>query len=191
MEGNHDTPPKTTGNEYDRTLAEYEANLLFPTEKYAGKNVLEIGAGKHLAFSKEAAKKGISVISLNPELKHAEMRGYVGQIDGKTVAGDGLALPLKDNSVDAVTAYESVPRYLDTVEDINRSFLEMMRVLKPGGTAYVGYKEQSWKEPRIQACYTALKNTGHEVRVEEKRFIHPDTHLPFTFKVLHITKKAG
>ncbi|HUQ85712.1 MAG TPA: class I SAM-dependent methyltransferase [Candidatus Limnocylindrales bacterium] len=191
MEGNSESlPPRTTSDIHDRPLAEYEDRLKFPTEEYKGKTVLDIGSGKELKFARQAAKKGVKVISINPELRSPDIRRNLGhplkrrvlnkiyhtpQPDERTVAAVGQDLPIRDNSIDAITAVESVPRYLKEEEDIRNAFTEMIRVLKPGGIAYVGYGEKAWNERYINATYESLKKDGHNVTVNETRYYDPRT----------------
>lgn len=53
----------------------------------------------------------------------------------KVIGGDATAIPLRDNSVDAITMSCIASHLVD--EDITRAVSEQYRVLKPGGRLYV------------------------------------------------------
>lgn len=146
----------------DRDLKTYEYYLGINRTELEGKRILDIGSGisKRLGtaetFSKEAAKYGADVISMNPELQKPEIRetvrGEAGWLEKiilrekpgepwrkKSVAGIGQQLPFKDGSFDMVAALYSVPEYIieRRDEDWPLVFKEMLRVLDKDGKAVV------------------------------------------------------
>lgn len=129
----------------DNGLFAYEQYLNFPTEKYFGGKVLDIGAGYGERFNIEAASEGVEVISLNPELKREgarEMREEIMESKhadlAESIAGLAQELPFKNGTFDGVTSLCGVPRYLErSLAEYRQAFSEIMRVLKPGGQAYI------------------------------------------------------
>lgn len=140
----------------DRSLAQYEKELGFKIEDLKGKIVLDIGSGYHERFSKEAAKHGAVVVSINPNLKKLEFREAAKKgveltdpilkriVDKlrlwkwqeKSVAAKADELPFRNESFDKVLALFSVPYYSPkTKEEFRKVFDEALRVLKPGGEA--------------------------------------------------------
>lgn len=129
----------------DHDLFFYQWYLKFSAEDYQGGKILDVGSGFDETFAREAKKKGVEVISLNPALASKtdkERRGRsVKKKDSaevKSVAGLAQELPFKDNSFEAVTSLFSVPRFLeDKTSEYEAAFSEMIRVVKPGGKVYV------------------------------------------------------
>lgn len=113
-------------------------------------DVLDLGAGDHERFSREAGQHGINVVSLNPFLVRPIDRLQVktGQHyefpwtappetwQGQSVAGLAQELPFKEESFDTVVSCLAVPGYIET-QDYETILSEMNRVLKPGGVAYL------------------------------------------------------
>lgn len=131
----------------NRTL---EANLrqLDITLDDLGKTVLDIGSGRGERFAREAAKHGIRVFSLNPQLadlldrqkrkSYIEKDEWITYSDQKrTATGLAQSLPYADKTFDTVISAWAVPFNL-APEDYSVSFKEIYRVLKPGGRAFMG-----------------------------------------------------
>ncbi len=78
------------------------------------------------------------------ELKKAEKRGFSNVVFRQ---GDGLALPIEDNSFSAVT----ISFGLRNMADRAKALGEMLRVLKPGGELFV--LEFSQPDPRFRPFY--------------------------------------
>jgi SAM-dependent methyltransferase len=88
--------------------------------------VLDLACGSG-AMSRELAQQGRTVVGLDlspHELALARQRG-----PGPWIRGDGLALPFRDGSLDAVTSSMG----LVVITPLNRVMAEIARVLRPGG----------------------------------------------------------
>jgi SAM-dependent methyltransferase len=129
-----------------------------------GDRVIDVGcgAGRH-AF--ELYRRGTDVIAFDqdePELRavaemFAAMRaeGHVPESgSARTVHGDALALPFPDGHFDRVVASE----ILEHVPQDERAISELVRVLRPGGSAAVTVPRW-WPE---KVCW-ALSDAYHQV----------------------------
>lgn len=149
-----DRPPDPKKNEKRWDLARlsdspfklYRELLGLPPDKeLKGKLILDIGSGTKEIFSKEASKKGIKVVSLSPQLSVNWARKLLKNnfIDwwrwrGRSVAGIAQELPFKDDVFDAEVSLAGVPGYLPSfTSEYRAAFKEIVRTLKPGGTAYL------------------------------------------------------
>jgi SAM-dependent methyltransferase len=133
---------------YDTIAAAYVANLSYPhTEEYMAYldrallavvdaqrlgNVAEICCGHGEAFGLLGSRvgRGVGVDVSLAMLDEATRRHQGGRIS--FVQGDAVALPLADNSFDAVFMLGGVHH----VNDRHRLFTEIQRILKPGGRFY-------------------------------------------------------
>ncbi len=117
----------------DNSYMEYEAYLGLNTGEMVGKKVLDIGTGYGNTFAKEAAEKGINVITITSD-KGADTRHNQSN---PSVFARAQQLPFADNSYDYVVSLLGVPLYLiDNKEEYESFLAETIRVLKPGGRAY-------------------------------------------------------
>lgn len=98
-----------------------------------GARVLDVGCGTGV-YLKRFAAMGLEPVGVEPApgMLETARRDNPGL---EIKLGVATELPFADASFDAVTAIE-VLRYLH-VEDVRRSFSEMLRVLKPGGFVFV------------------------------------------------------
>lgn len=169
----------------DREPWEYEEYLGFKLEELKGMKVLDLGSGYHETFSKEAAKKGVEVVSLNPMLKEEKFRKSVKEKNPihkfknlfssqkwqkRSVAALAEALPFKEDSFDKVLASFSVPYYtVRTEEEYLKVFSEALRVLKPGGEAiFYPLSEKDFTKNNLGKVIEELKKTS-EVLFEEHK----------------------
>ena len=100
--------------------------------------VLDVGCGGGINIKRMAEKAGkvygvdysIESVKLSREVNRQEI------FDGKVevLEGNVLSLPFEDDAFDIVTAFETVYFW----PDIEKSFAEVKRVLKPGGTFLIG-----------------------------------------------------
>jgi SAM-dependent methyltransferase len=129
-----------------------------------GDRVIDVGcgAGRH-AF--ELYRRGVDVVAFDqdePELRRVEAMFEAMRTEGevpdgaraRTVHGDALALPYPDGHFDHVVASE----ILEHVEDDERAIAELVRVLRPGGSAAVTVPRW-WPE---KVCW-ALSEAYHRV----------------------------
>jgi SAM-dependent methyltransferase len=132
-----------------RTLKQYAKLLGVNFDLLEGKSVLDIGSGLTEEFSKDAAKKGIKVVSMRPVFNE-EGKGigkeFFEDWQRRSVIARGQEMPYEDNSFDCEVALFSVPFYLprdpDNINEPSKVeyedfFSEVVRTLKPGGKAYI------------------------------------------------------
>lgn len=123
----------------DRSYEEYCLGFGFDLAIFAGRTVLDLGAGTEATFATQAAEHGLRVISVNPNWQDATYRqvtevGRNWHGDGRSVAAVAQELPFADESFDAVISLWGVPAYLPgTKAEYRRAFQEIHRVLKPTG----------------------------------------------------------
>jgi len=102
--------------------------------------MLDIGCGGgHMGLSVLKAAPGLRGVLLdkNPEaVSIAERRAAEWGLRDRTVAvvGDVQQIPLADGSIDLAVSRGSLPFW----ENLEQAFSEILRVLAPGGMAYLG-----------------------------------------------------
>ncbi|MFA6918537.1 MAG: class I SAM-dependent methyltransferase [Patescibacteria group bacterium] len=111
--------------------------LNLPIDDMKGMCGLDIGSGSEGVFSKEAEKHGIEVISLNPALGTLFSSNERKKHHGDVISGLVQEMPFKDDTFDFEISYLAIPFFLQTHEQEYRdTFSEVIRTLKPGGSAY-------------------------------------------------------
>lgn len=116
------------------------------SRKFLGETVLDLGAGYSGELPEHAARRGIKVYSLSESFSDEHYRKLLkkhlsSKLNKKFPFTAGLAqeLPFKSNSFDSVLSCWAIPMYLETnKEEHEAAFKEIVRVLKPGGKAYLG-----------------------------------------------------
>jgi len=115
-------------------LYEYLASLVQRHSSSSHPFILDLGAGPGL-LSVEIFRKipQATIIGIDPLIKMLQLaNGNVKNADFQTfepVVGVSENIPLKNNTVDMIASRFSLPYWTQP----NKSFQEMMRVLKPGG----------------------------------------------------------
>jgi malonyl-CoA O-methyltransferase len=133
---------KSVADSFSRAASSYDSaaalqraiaeNLLVQVDAPAGATVLDLGCGTG-AVSAQLAKK-YTVIGLDLAegmLRFARARSVQDEL--QWLCGDAENLPLADNSIDA--AFSSLA--LQWCENIGAVFIELQRVLRPGGSAWI------------------------------------------------------
>ncbi len=141
------------GSLSSRGMSEYMNLLELTEEELNNENslLLDLGAGIQQNFAKEARELGLKskIISVDPRLglEEGEDLSSIKQPDkekriqgrknaeSNTIAALSDALPFKNESFNHVYAVFSIPYYLESSEEIEKSLSEIIRVLKPGGDA--------------------------------------------------------
>jgi len=129
-------------NLYDKYLLPKITNALCaagPNMKQRGKiiplasgRVLEIGAGSGLNFEFYDTYKVDRLFALDPSeemLSMAQKQSRKKRIDVEYLLGGAEEIPVDSNSVDSIV----ITYTLCTIPDVQSSFMEMRRVLRPGG----------------------------------------------------------
>lgn len=144
-------PPAAVGTSLSRAIDSTWSNrsfdqyldLLGITEHDLGNLVLDLGSGVSELFARKAQKRGIGVVTVNPKLSKEQARTTSSEAmkedasyERKAVAALAQALPFKDNCFDSVVSVYAVPYYL-APSDLSTVFKEIVRVLKPGGKAFL------------------------------------------------------
>jgi len=115
-------------------LYEYLASVVQRHSSSSHPFILDLGAGPGL-LSVEIFRKipQATIIGIDPLIKMLQLaKGNVKNADFQTfepVVGVSENIPLKNNTVDIIASRFSLPYWTQP----NKSFQEMMRVLKPGG----------------------------------------------------------
>jgi SAM-dependent methyltransferase len=147
---------KDTADANDRSLA-----LLGLT---APRTVLEvgIGQGRTVAVLLDAGHHVLGVDPSATMVKQATARNRSACRDGRADLrhSDGTTIPFDDNTADAAFSVHTV--YF--MPDPTRTFTEVARVLRPGGTLVIGsrtsdYAPPAWMDPDIYRIPTATKVT--------------------------------
>lgn len=112
-------------------------------EEWKGRDVLEIGVGlgsDHLSFALGGAK--VQALDLSAEhLRHTRKHLAAHGLRTGGVLGDAEANPFPDASFDLVYSFGVLHHTPGTA----RAVREVLRVLRPGGTALIGlYHRDSW-----------------------------------------------
>ncbi len=155
----------------DRSLKNYLELLDLNIEELKGKKILDLGSGRLQRFPRELLQKiedKAEVVGLDITLKEEERRKEIKEAQPYLynsdklglIAASFLQLPFQDNSFDLVLSLYGMPLYLTSEdeemskENIRRSVMEILRVLKPGGEARIfpsnDYLEQVLREEKIQ-----------------------------------------
>jgi len=114
-----------------RLLAADSVAQLGRFAQLSGATVLDVGGGPGY-FADAFTRAGASYLSLDSDV--GEMSG-LGTLRPGTFVGSGMALPVRDGSVDV--CYSS--NVLEHVVDPWRMADEMVRVTRPGGLVFVSY----------------------------------------------------
>lgn len=114
-----------------------EHELLFEMlGSVAGKTLLDVGCGDG-ALALDLARRGAIVTGLDPApamIAAARQRSETAGMQTRFIDGKAEKLPLEDAAFDIVVAVA----VLCFIEDVERAFAEMSRVLKPGGRLIIG-----------------------------------------------------
>ena len=99
----------------DSGLLDYQEELGIDVNEMKGKLVLDIGSGRSEKFSKQAAEKGIKVVSMSPRFKNVKLAltdEFLKDWQKRSVAGRAQQLPFIPGTFDYEVALFSVPYYL-------------------------------------------------------------------------------
>jgi len=104
---------------------------IFPYERYKGGRVLEIGCGiGTMAMNWGLQGSRITAVDLNPmAVEQTSRRFKLFDVPGRVMQADGRTLPFATGSFDFVYSWG----VLHHSPDLERSLLELLRVLRPGG----------------------------------------------------------
>lgn len=105
-------------------------------EKLRGKVVLNLcGGGGQQTPLLSAFGSRVTSVDISPNQIEEDRRALLKyHLEAETIVGSVLSLPLEDNAFDAVVN----PISLNFVDDIDRAYSEMDRVLKKGGYLMMG-----------------------------------------------------
>ena len=104
---------------------------IFDYERYAGKNVLEVGCGMGtMAMNWASSDASITATDLNPvAVQQTRQRFKLFKLNGQIVQNDGENLPFRDGAFDYVYSWG----VLHHTSNTKKAIQELYRVLKPGG----------------------------------------------------------
>lgn len=133
----------------DRGFLDYCEELGFDLRSFAGKRILDLGAGVTGRFGREAAELGLDVTSTNPNWRDEEYVEKFIRSPGAHHVPDWeldasrMTLAIQDDEwsdfegeFDVVVSMYAVPMYLKgTLEMYRRSFRNLNAILRPGGIA--------------------------------------------------------
>jgi ubiquinone/menaquinone biosynthesis C-methylase UbiE len=135
---------------HDKGLEAYAFGLGIKSFKdFEGMKVLDLGAGAHLQFTRGLKKAGINseVVSFSPAFADKSWLHYITnrKESDKMVAGMGEELPFASESFNRVVCLDVV-EHLHTRERYLIFLKEIMRVLAPGGIAYIAPTAEMWSD---------------------------------------------
>ena len=129
---------------YERSRPLYApAALDWLAERLPLRRVLDLGAGTG-KLTRQLVAHGADVVAVEPG---AEMRGVFARVlpGVELLAGSAEAIPLPDESVDAITAAQAFHWF-----DLERALPEMHRVLRPGGGVALVWNEWDDDDPLMR-----------------------------------------
>jgi SAM-dependent methyltransferase len=149
-------PAAATG--FARSVEAYErARPEYPPEAIAylgaeldlrpGRTVLDLAAGSG-KLTRPLAELGCEVIAVEPV---AEMRAAIGPAAASALDGTAEAIPLGDDSVDAVTVGQAFHWF-----DGPKALAEIERVLRPGGVLALVWNRRPVEASALHAAITEL-----------------------------------
>lgn len=163
----------TTGT--DRSLAEYEEFTGIDFSQKKGDLVLDLGSGEKQSFAKEAAKKGVDVVSLSLDLAEEKYRSLLKKGLAEKIK-DTLSLkkskemaaaskiqemPFADNAFEAEVGIYSFTNYYHLPEnrdDYTQTIGEVIRTLKPGGKAvFYPVHSEDYNNPMLEEIFSQFK----------------------------------
>ena len=128
---------QTDPDRFYGALADDSVEMLSRWAVLDGASVLDVGGGPGY-FSSAFAAAGARYAGVEPDAGELTARG---DVEGNSVRGSGLALPVADRAVDV--AFSS--NVLEHVSDPVRMVEEMVRVARPGGLVVVSWTP--WLSP--------------------------------------------
>ncbi len=129
-------------------LEHFLDRLALTVEEMKGKRVLDIGSGLNRGFARQVySAEGPEIVSLEPRAAYEQVPA-----DSRLplVAGFAHVLPFSDRSFDLIVSSTSMPMWLTNKEEIQQAFIDVQRVLKPGGEGrfYPPFHQIFWEEYR-------------------------------------------
>jgi len=154
------------------------------TKEFLGEKVLDLGAGFSGDIPKYAAERGIKIYSLSESFSEDNIRSLLKERVGDKInkefpffAGLAQELPFKSNTFDSVLSVFSIPFYLDNKKrEYKDTFKEIVRVLKPGGKAYL-YPLPLWIDDKTitkrmnEIRKNFLKEKVADIKLDDKKII--------------------
>ena len=135
---------------YERARPDYppEAidHLARELDLRAGRTVVDLAAGTG-KLTRALARLGCEVIAVEPV---DEMRAAIGDA-ARTLAGTAEAIPLPDDSADAVTVAQAFHWF-----DGAKALAEIARVLRPGGALALVWNRRPVESSQLHAAITEI-----------------------------------
>jgi SAM-dependent methyltransferase len=126
--------------------AEHVVRYLWAAGAVEGKDVLDVGCGTGYGCALLAAAGGAARcrgIDLAEEAVAKATERYGGDERLEFVRGDAAALPVEDESIDAITCFETIEHVADPVSVVS----EAARVLRKGGLFFVSSPNRAQYPP--------------------------------------------
>jgi SAM-dependent methyltransferase len=136
-----------------------------------GDHVLEVGAGPGAATS-ELRRRTSRVTSLEYDRSLSDgLRAIEGRRGDSIVQGDAAALPFADSSFSSAIAV-LVLHHLHSCELQDRAFVEIHRILRPGGHFFAFEIEDGWLQRSIHknSTFVPLASTSISARLSNAGF---------------------
>lgn len=127
----------------DNGLSDYERALHCKITSDSGL-VLDIGTGRNARFLRDLRKKGIPAVGIAPfqtlDGRPTMPRSMPQKKHPRLVQATASALPFADEQFDTCVSLHAISYICPYIEPEVRTTLydELLRVLRPGGTAYIG-----------------------------------------------------